>query len=210
MTDENLSLLHDHYKETFSLIRVRESQRDKLFLWLLLLFAVLIVEVQYPANVHGVLGSVTVAGNTVNLNLVPLNLLLDASWVFLAAFVLKYCQTAKAVDRQYPYLHLLEDRISDALNDQEVYRREGRVYLSHYPRLLNWAWVLYTIVFPTAMILAVIYLYVVEVRELRRSLLALVFDGAFALSVISTVCVYRYLPGDAGSTATAAEADGDG
>lgn len=200
MTNEKLSLLHDHYKETFSLIRAREGQRDKLFLWLLVLFGILVIEVQYPANVHGVLGSVTVAGNTVNLNLVPLNLLLDVSWASLAAFVLKYCQTAKAVDRQYPYLHLIEDRVSAALSDDHVYRREGRVYLSRYPRLLNWAWLLYTIVFPTAMIFAVVYLYSVEVRELKRSWLALAFDGAFALTVVLTVFVYRYFPGDSGPT----------
>jgi hypothetical protein len=35
-----LGLLHDHYKESFSLIRAREQRRDRLLLWLLFLFAV--------------------------------------------------------------------------------------------------------------------------------------------------------------------------
>lgn len=106
---EKLALLHDHYKESFALIRERETQRDRLFLWLLVIFAVLVIEIQYPANFHGVLGHVNVAGNDIDLQRLPLALLLNVSWMFTAAFVLKYCQVAKAVERQYTYLHLLED-----------------------------------------------------------------------------------------------------
>lgn len=194
LSSENLALLHDHYKESFSLIRDRESQRDKLFLSLLLFYGLMIVEVQYPANVHGVLGSLTIAGNKVNLQLLPLSLLLSASWVFLAAYILKYCQVTTAVERQYKYLHMLEDRISSLLGDDEVYRREGRAYMSKYPRLLNWAWIAYTFLFPAALILATVVLYVVELTELRRSWLALLFDAIFAFSVIITLVLYRVFP----------------
>jgi hypothetical protein len=144
---DKLSLLHDHYKETFALIRERETQRDRLFLWLLVIFALLVIEIQYPANFNGVLGHVNVAGNNIDLQQLPLARLLNVSWVFTAALVLKYCQVAKAVERQYTYLHLLEDRISDGLGDTELYRREGRAYREQYPHLLNWAWVYYTILF---------------------------------------------------------------
>ncbi len=195
LTDEQLSLLHDHFKESFTLIRDRERQRDRLFLWLLLLYAVLIIEIQYPANAQGALGTVTIAGNTIDLQLIPLFLLLDASWVFLAAFVLKYCQVATAVDRQYPYLHALEERISASLKDEDLYRREGRAYLTSYPRLLSWAWLCYTLVFPSALILATGYLYVVEAVALRYSPFSKAFDGLFAMGIVITVILYRYLQG---------------
>jgi hypothetical protein len=195
LTPEELSLLHDHYKDTFTLIRSRESQRDKLFFWLLLVYALLIVEVQYPANTHGLLGALSVGGNTVDLKFVPLALLLDASWLLLAGLALKYCQVTKAVERQYDYLHVLEDRISDGLGDQELYRREGRAYLSRYPRLLTWAWFCYTILFPVALIVAALYLYVVEVRVLGHDLKSEVFDGAFVASIVITIGLYRFFPG---------------
>ncbi len=194
MADDNLSLLHDHYKDSFSLIRSREDQRDSLFLWLLALYLLMILEIQYPANIHGALGSLSIAGNTINLQLVPLPLLLDASWVFLAAFVLKYCQTTKLVERQYPYLHRLEDSISGLLKDQGLYRREGHEYLSQYPLVLKWAWISYTFIFPAALILATLYLYGVECTVLKYSCLSKLFDGIFGLSVIVSLVLYRFIP----------------
>ena len=203
MGGDKLDILHDHYKDTFALIASRERIRDRLFFWAIVVFAILALQIQYPANVHGALGSVSVGGNNINLNMVPLGVLVDATWVFLAATVLKYCQTTKAVERAYPYLHLLEDQISMALGDDRVYRREGRAYLSDYPRLLEWAWRFYTVLFSLAMILAVIYLYSVEVAELHRHVLALLFDGLFAASIVVIVGVYRFFPGAKRSTSAA-------
>lgn len=200
MSSDRIEILHDHYKDTFTLITSRERIRDRLFFWTIVVFAILAFQIQYPANVHGSLGSISVGGNIINLNLVPLGVLVDATWVFLAAAVLKYCQTTKSVERSYPYLHLLEDQISTALGDDRVYRREGRAYLSDYPRLLHWAWRFYTILFPLAMIVAAIYLYSVEVAELHRHVLALLFDGLFAASIVVIVCVYRFFPGAKHST----------
>ena len=188
---DKLSLLHDHYRETFALIRDRETQRDKLFLWLLIIFALLVIEVQYPANFHGVLGHLNVGGNEIDLQQLPLSPLLNVSWVFTAAFVLKYCQVAKAVERQYSYLHMLEDRISDSLGDGDLYRREGRAYQERYPHLLNWAWVYYTILFPAALVIAVVYLLVVECASLNGSVLSKVFDVVFGFSVIASLGLYR-------------------
>ncbi len=188
---DKLSLLHDHYKETFALIRDREGQRDKLFLWLLVIFAFLAIEIQYPANFNGILGHVTIAGNDVDLQQLPLSRLLNVSWVFTAAFVLKYCQVAKAVDRQYSYLHMLEDRISDGLGDADLYRREGRAYLERYPTLLGWAWAYYTILFPAALAIAVVYLLGVECISLHESVLSKAFDVVFGFSVLVALALYR-------------------
>ncbi|MFI5285419.1 MAG: hypothetical protein ACHQ4F_03775 [Candidatus Dormibacteria bacterium] len=163
-------------------------------MWLLLVYWLLIIEIQYPANTHGALGSLSIAGNTIDLRLVPLPLLLDASWVFLAAFILKYCQTAKSVERQYDYLHMLENRISDTLGDDEVYRREGRAYLSKYPSLLNWASICYTILFPAALIVGASYLYLVEVTQLKYDWKSELFDGLFFASIIVSLVLYRFLP----------------
>jgi hypothetical protein len=111
-----------------------------------------------------------------------------------AAFVLKYCQVAKAVERQYTYLHLLEDRISDRLGDADVYRREGRAYQEKYPHLLNWAWVYYTILFPVALTVAVVYLLVVECTSLQASVLSKAFDVVFGISILASLGLYRIRP----------------
>lgn len=193
-TDSILELLHDHYKESFSLIHRREQRRDRLLLWLFLLFALLILEIQYPVNARGAVGSITVFGNKVDLEEVPLSLLLSATWVVLAATVLKYCQLTTLVERQYVYLHSLEDRISVAVGDDEIYRREGRAYLMEYPRLLNWAWIFYTILFPVAVLAGTGYLYASEVRSLDYGVPAQLFDAIFVISVLVSIVLYRFLP----------------
>jgi hypothetical protein len=47
------------------------------------------------------------------------------------------------VERQYPYIHKLEEEIGGG-----VLAREGKAYLEKYPIFSNWMWLLYTIVFP--------------------------------------------------------------
>lgn len=189
-----LDLLYDHYKETFALIRAREQQRDRLFLWLLGLYFALIVEIKYPSNLHGALGPVAIAGNSINVKALPLGLVLSASWVFIAAVALKYYQLVKTIDRQYPYLHRLEDHISVVIGDDEVFRREGREYLQRYPRLLDWAWIAYTCAFPIALIFATAYLYAVEVTSLDYHWTLTVFDLVFALGIVVTIVLYRFFP----------------
>jgi len=193
-SQSNLELLHDHYKETFSLILARERRRDRFLLWLLFLFAVLILEIQYPVDAHGALGSITILGNTINLHALPLALLLNASWFLVAAILLKWCQLTTSVERQYDFLHLLEDRISDALGDDDVYRREGRVYLSKYPRLLNWAWLSYVYLIPVGLFAGTIYLYTVEARSLPYSVPSKVIDGLFASLIVISLFLYRFIP----------------
>ena len=52
MNTDNVDILHDHYKESFSHIRDREKQRDRLFLFLIGVLGLLFLEVQYPANLQ--------------------------------------------------------------------------------------------------------------------------------------------------------------
>jgi hypothetical protein len=152
------------------------------------------LEIQYPVDAKGALGSIMIFGNTINLRALPLALLLSASWVLVAATALKYCQLAKSVERQYPFLHLLENRMSDGLGDDDIYRREGRSYLSEYPLVLKWATFCYTILVPVALIVGTIYLYSVEVRSLPYPVPFEVFDGLFVSMIVISLCLYRIVP----------------
>src|SRR5437879_1243610 len=124
--NDELALLNDHYKDTFSHILDRERRRDRLFVLLIVMFAVLVFQVQYPAAVGGALGTVSVLGVVVHVRDLPLAALLDVSWLLALLVGLKYCQTALAIERQYPYLHRLEDDIGSRLSDRELFAREGR------------------------------------------------------------------------------------
>ncbi len=192
--DRTLSIVHDHYKETFAAIRERERLRDRSFMILIGLFALLALEVYNPAQVGASIGVLHVLGTDIDLKQLPLSLLLDASWVLTLTVALNYCRAAAHIERQYLYLHTLEDWISAALGDDSLYRREGRVYLTNYPLFLNWAWFLYVIVFPVVLILACLVLVGHQWFSLPYSIWHKSFDTIMALFILASFAVYTVVP----------------
>jgi hypothetical protein len=192
--DKQLDLLHDHYKDTFTLMRDREKQRDRTFLVVIVLYALLTFEIQYPASFRSSLGTINIGGNQLQLQRLPLAGLLDASWVLVLAVALTYCRTAINVERQYSYLHRLEEWLSSALNTPTLYRREGSAYLEGYPVFLDWTWVCYVLIFPLVVLLATLALLVVEWRDLSYAPLHKAFDSSIALVVAMSFLLYRVIP----------------
>jgi len=206
-TDKQLEILHDHYKETFARLREVERTRDRLFLWLIGLFALLCIEIGYPATVGGSLGTISIAGGEFHPQALPLPALLDITWVLALVIALRYCQSAIWVDRQYRYLHVLEENISPLLRssdlDQDdgdphppkldaiVYQREGKVYLSEYPLLLNAAWFAYVILFPLIVIIATLVLAFWEWTTLPYPVFHRIFDSFIAAALIGFFFLYR-------------------
>lgn len=194
LTDKQLDILHDHYKDTFTRLRESEQARDRLFLWLIALFAVLIVETSYPAAVGASLGKVTILSADLSLEALPLPALLNATWVLALVITLQYCRTTVGVNRQYPYLHALERRISPALGGGDLYQREGKVYLDRYQLLLDVAWFAYGIGFPVIAICAACVLAASEWLRLSYPLLHLLFDALLCVAIVTVLFLYRVQP----------------
>lgn len=192
--DAALSIIHDHYKETFALIRERERLRDRSFGFLILLFAVLVLEVFYPSQAGASISVVHAFGTDIDIRQLPLALLIDATWVFALTIALGYCRTVAHIERQYPYLHHLEDWMASALGNDTLYRREGRVYLNNYPVFLNIAWFSYVIVFPVVAMLGCLVLVWHEWTALPYSAPHKVFDSVIALLVVASFGFYALVP----------------
>ena len=192
-TDE-VTLLHEHYKDTFTHILTREQRRDRLFVILVLMFGLLVLQVQYPASVGGALGTVSLAGVKVSVKDLPLAALLDLTWLLTLLVGLKYCQTALAVERQYPYLHRLEEAIAARLDDPELFCREGKAYLRAYPTVLNWAWFCYVILFPLAALAGACLLTVVIWRDLDYGGWHKVFATVMAAALVVSFALYQVIP----------------
>ena len=189
--EKQLEILHDHYKETFSLIREREKQRDLFFLVLIGLFALLIIEVQYPINFSGAIGKLSMPFGDVELSKLPLAALLGVSWVLTFTIALRYCQATVAVDRQYVYLHILEEKISKMFNDRDLYRREGKAYLEDYPAYREWVWYVYVVAFPIIILIGTSLIITLEWIGLHTSLWYKIFDTVIAIGLLVSICVYR-------------------
>lgn len=189
-----LEILHDHYKESFSYIRERERERDRLFLILIALFALLALEIQYPINFRGAVGTLSFLGIELNVDALPLPAFLTATWVTVLVITLRYCQASTNVERQYDYLHMLEDKISAELKDDELYRREGRAYKSEYPLFSWWAGRFYRVILPVIAIIATGVLIYQEWARLEYSLLGKIIDLVSASGVLVSFALYRIVP----------------
>lgn len=194
LTEKQLEILHDHYKETFARLRDAEALRDRLFLWVIGLFALLILEIGYPAAIGGTLGALNIAGGELNLQALPLPALLNATWILTLTMGLRYCQTSVLVNRQYPYLHTLEETISPEVGGGDLYQREGKVYLREYPLLLDTAWFTYGILFPFIVMLSTISLIIWELTQVLYPIYHTLFDAFVASALICFFALYRVQP----------------
>jgi hypothetical protein len=143
-------ILYDHYKETCNITAEVIKRRDRLLIYVVLTLALLVIQGILPEV------SVSALNNILNHQFgittsIDLSIIGSAVWFLLLLFILRYCQTSIFVERQYTYLHELEDRIENGLIS-----REGKSYLSNYPIFSDWMWLLYTVIFPALLLLIVL------------------------------------------------------
>lgn len=193
-SDSSLTILHDHYKETFARIRELEKTRDRHFLIVIALYGFLALQIAYPAEFSGSVDTITLLGTQLKLGSLPLAALLSATWVFTFAIGLRYCQGSLAIDRQYPYLHELERTISPLVGGGNLYQREGEVYLNKYPLMLNGAWFAYVVLFPLLLLTATVTFVVAEWLRLDRPWPHSLFDSGIGLILICFFYLYRFEP----------------
>ena len=194
MDKQKIEILHEHYQESFTYIRERERRRDHFFLFLILLIGALFLQVQYPINFKEALGDLNIQNTELNLRAIPLEPLLSVTWTFLMVLSLQYCQVSINTERQYSYLHLLENRLSKAFGDEDIYRREGKAYLDKYPIFSEWAWIFYTIMFPLIMVASVPFLLYLEISQLNNAVYYKIYDGLLGIGVIISFLLYRISP----------------
>lgn len=146
MSNESIAILYDHYKDTCSTIGTSTKRRDLYMLYVLLALALFAIQALFPSNTSQALNGFIdyKFGINIAINFAVIG---NAVWFLLLIFTLRYFQTAVYVERQYQYLHILEDKINKEFDD-ELITREGKGYLSKYPKFSNWMWILYTLIFP--------------------------------------------------------------
>lgn len=191
MNDIKLNILHDHYKESFSYICDREKQRDRLFLFIIALIGILFLEIQYAEIFPNIFKSINLESFNLNLSTIPIFVFLSITWTYLFVLILKYCQIAIGIEKQYEYLHILEKKISNIFNDKEIYSREGRAYLKNYPIFSEFAWIFYVLIFPIIAILSTALLLYFEWNMENTVYYHLIYDSLLVLGVALSFILYR-------------------
>ena len=144
------STIYDHYKETADLVARASNRRDRLMLWVLIALTLFSFEMFFPTPAAQVIGALLAERYGVA---VPVDFAIvgNVIWLGLLLFSLRYFQSVAYVERQYPYLHRLEDQLNASLG-KELITREGKSYLADYPNFQEWLSFLYRVAFPTLLL----------------------------------------------------------
>jgi len=194
MKNDDINILHDHFKESFEYIREREKQRDRLFLYVLILFCLISLQIANPIVIAKSLQQVNIFSITIDITKLPYAFTLNITWLFLLIITMRYCQSSIIVERQYNYLYKIENTIQKLLGNNEIYAREGKEYLRNYPAFSSWVWIFYTIVFPLIIFIAATSLIYVEISNRWRLSFSILFDLVIFIMTIVTIFLYKILP----------------
>ncbi len=191
MSEALANLLHDHYKDTFSHIRERERQRDRLFLIVLGLIALVLFQLHHSLLLQKAVTELTIAGFKLNLSKIPFPVLLSTSWMFLAVFLLRYYQVVIHIEKQYDYLHPLESRLSKALGEDGSIGRESSGYTTKKASFFrHWVWVFYTGLFPVIVLASIGWALLLEWNATLIPMAHKCFDSALAIMVLLSLALY--------------------
>lgn len=148
--------LCSHYKDSYEIHRSTIKQRDILFYGLLIILAIFTLQISSPETVVKIVNEYAekTKGIKIGKNFEFISTLL---WLMLLGFSTRYYQIVLEIERQYIYFHELEEEInSNYYSESPAFTREGKAYLSKYPLFSNWVWLLYTLFFPSLIIVSII------------------------------------------------------
>lgn len=149
--ESTVTILHDHYVNTCQYVWKLVGIRDRLFLAVLLLLGLQFFQISDPdQSSQAIVKSLNnYIGSNISLNKDVLSTIL---WFALLSFVIRYFQVNIFINRQYDYLHKLEEKFTE-LFGEKIITREGEHYLSKYPIFSDWIHLLYTWIFPMLLVL---------------------------------------------------------
>jgi hypothetical protein len=189
--DTKLEVLHDHYKETFSHIEDFRKLRDQLLALIFITITLMLFQVFSPMEAGNAIGQFVV--NSLDIQgSIDISFLGSVIWFSLLAFVVRYFQTVVHIERQYDYVHSLEELLSQYY-DGNAFTREGKSYLRGYPLFSNWASALYTIIFPGLMFIIVVAKIGNEFYLANHIPVLLVFNSLIALFILVSIVLYLIL-----------------
>lgn len=156
-----LEKAYDHYKETCAICREQVKERNVLFLKMLLSLAGMFLLMMQTNEAMQIFVSYMKEKYKCNVTF-PANLISTLIWIVLLYYTLGYYRISINLERQYSYIHKLENAINRMIGQlQGQYagfriEREGKAYLKRYPKLLDAADFIYKTVFPGIYLVLVI------------------------------------------------------
>lgn len=164
----DMQSLMAHYKDSFDHIRAYSIDRNKIFIFLLLMVALMqfVSPGEAPVILSGILNKTLGASPTVT----PLSVGI-LLWTATLFILTRYLQIAITIDLQYSYLHSLEELLSDAVKPFP-FDRERRGYGEGFEGIRKVFFIFYRGAFP------IIYTILLTIRMIAEIRVASVTDIA--------------------------------
>lgn len=163
MPNKSITTIYDHYKDTCSIVGEAIKRRDRLLVFVIIILGLFSFRSIFPGVSDEILNGFLNFKFGVSLEF-NFSIIGNVIWFLLLIFTLRYFQVATFVEQRYPYLYKLESRLNKELGE-DIITREGKAYLSNYPRFSDWMWFLYTIIFPFLLFLITIVKIVSEFKN---------------------------------------------
>ena len=142
---DSLELLYDHYKETYSLVKTRLDERNKLFILTIFMLCILSLFMVNPESLITTLSKWLADNYHLEINM-EISIIQSLIWFVVLYFTIRYYQTTTYIERLYAYIHKLEKTISEFSG--QPFTRESQSYLDEYPMLLDFISIIYRVIFP--------------------------------------------------------------
>lgn len=191
MDEAKFNNLCSHYKDTFDIHRASIKQRDTLFYGLLVILAVFTLQLSSTEIVVGVVNDYVNKATGVKLGK-SVDFISTLLWLLLLGCTTRYYQVVLEIERQYEYLHSLEEKLNGYYPETKIFTREGDSYLSKYPLFSNWVWLLYTVFFPSLIIFSVIMKIISDIETMQSIEVNQIVDFVCYLVIATSSVLYIY------------------
>ena len=188
-TDARLTILHEHYCDTFKHVREYWRLRNRLMAYTIVVLTLMFLQITAPDKAAQTIQDVAKLKLGIGITVDP-RFIGTLLWIVLAVLVVPYFQYAILIDRQYKYLHHLEDKFKDFMG-KKVITREGSAYLTGRPCFQHVVKHLYITVFPALLLLAICIQWATAVKPMSSWInIYFLIDTLIALIVIVAIILY--------------------
>lgn len=186
--DTKAQLLAEHYRDSVAEIMAHVRFRDRLFALLLVLGTVVLFQLFAPGLAAKIITEF-VRSRLAVASAPDVSFVGGAIWFTFLAVLIRYFQTVIHVERQYTYVHSLEDLLS-AEYGGKAFTREGKTYLSRYPAFCEFASWIYVWLFPAIVVLVAVEKVIHDLSAASRVDVLLVVNLGISASILVAVALY--------------------
>lgn len=182
--------LCSHYSDTFTNIKESIKLRDKLTVLIFLVLAFLALYTFWPVDAITAFSGMSEQklGFAIGVNV---GFLGNIVWFALLIVVVRHTQVVVYIERQYKYIHKIEEELHRYFDNSIAFTREGKSYLKDYPKFSDWIWILYMIIFPLVLGIVVLVKIISEWVFSFHSITAFLFlNTVLASSILISIILY--------------------